>query len=129
MSAVSCFSSQREMTAFTVTFVCVSRPRHIISTIEAIINEAKSVPAILPNVTALQESLAKAQEWISHVESLQSADQFPYLETLESLVNSGRPIPVRLELLPQVCEPMMNYNKKSITKEFSGKPRIVVTLS
>lgn len=104
MSAVSCFSSQREMTAFTVMSVCAYRPRHIISTIEAIINEAKSVPAILPNVTALQESLAKAQEWISHVESLQSADQFPYLETLESLVNSGRPIPVRLELLPQVCE-------------------------
>ena len=78
------------------------RPRHIISTIEAIISEAKGIPAQLPNVIALKEALKKAKDWISSVEAIQMAEHYPYLDILEELVNKGRPIPVRLELLPQV---------------------------
>lgn len=33
---------------------------------------------------------------------LQNSDSYPYLDALESLVNKGRPIPVRLDQLPQV---------------------------
>ena len=33
---------------------------------------------------------------------LQTSESYPYLDVLEGLVNKGRPIPVRLEQLPQV---------------------------
>ena len=33
---------------------------------------------------------------------LKNGEHFPYLDVLESMVMSGRPVPVRLEQLPQV---------------------------
>jgi histone demethylase JARID1 len=33
---------------------------------------------------------------------LQTSESYPYLDVLESLVNKGRPVPVRLEQLPQL---------------------------
>lgn len=79
------------------------RPRHVINTLEAIANEAKDIPAQLPNVAALASALKRAKGWIATVESLQTNEHYPYLEVLEDLVNKGRTIPVRLDLLPQVC--------------------------
>ena len=72
------------------------------TTLEAIINEAKGIPAFLPNVAALKEAVRKAKEWTAKVDSLQNAEHYPYLDILEALVNKGRPIPVRLDQLPQV---------------------------
>lgn len=34
--------------------------------------------------------------------NLQTSESYPYLDVLEGLVNKGRPIPVRLDQLPQV---------------------------
>ena len=34
--------------------------------------------------------------------SFQNSESYPYLDVLETLVNKGRPIPVRLDQLPQV---------------------------
>nr|KAG5711307.1 hypothetical protein BaRGS_006004 [Batillaria attramentaria] len=83
--------------------ICLqARPRHLKSTLEAIINEAKSIPAYLPNVCALREAVRKANEWMAKVEAIQTSESYPYLDALEGLVNKGRPIPVRLEQLPQV---------------------------
>ncbi|XP_021344161.1 lysine-specific demethylase 5A-like, partial [Mizuhopecten yessoensis] len=77
-------------------------PRHVMATLEAIINEAKGIPAYLPNVTALKDALRKAKDWTVRVENVQNSDSYPYLDILETLVNKGRPIPVRLDQLPQV---------------------------
>ncbi len=33
---------------------------------------------------------------------MQNAEHYPYLDVLEAFVNKGRPIPVRLDALPQV---------------------------
>ncbi|XP_064606539.1 lysine-specific demethylase 5A-like isoform X1 [Liolophura sinensis] len=83
--------------------ICLqARPRHIMTTLEAIINEARGIPAFLPNVVALKEAVRKAREWMNKVEGIQSSDLYPYLDVLENMVNKGRPIPVRLDLLPQV---------------------------
>ncbi|KAL5014006.1 hypothetical protein ScPMuIL_008276 [Solemya velum] len=83
--------------------ICLqARPRHVMPTLEAIINEAKGIPAYLPNVCALKEALRKAKEWTSKVEVIQNSDSYPYLDVLENIVNKGRPIPVRLDQLPQV---------------------------
>uniref|UniRef100_F6PM98 Lysine-specific demethylase 5A n=1 Tax=Callithrix jacchus TaxID=9483 RepID=F6PM98_CALJA len=83
--------------------VCLqARPRHSVASLESIVNEAKNIPAFLPNVLSLKEALQKAREWTSKVEAIQSGSNYAYLEQLESLSAKGRPIPVRLEALPQV---------------------------
>lgn len=65
-------------------------------------NEASNIPVCLPNVNTLKEALHKAKEWTTKVEAIQNSDSYPYLDVVESLVNKGRPIPVRLDQLPQV---------------------------
>uniref|UniRef100_G3QPI6 [histone H3]-trimethyl-L-lysine(4) demethylase n=1 Tax=Gorilla gorilla gorilla TaxID=9595 RepID=G3QPI6_GORGO len=83
--------------------VCLqARPRHSVASLESIVNEAKNIPAFLPNVLSLKEALQKAREWTAKVEAIQSGSNYAYLEQLESLSAKGRPIPVRLEALPQV---------------------------
>ncbi|XP_067685038.1 lysine-specific demethylase 5A-like isoform X3 [Haliotis asinina] len=83
--------------------ICLqARPRHVMTTLEAIICEAKAIPAYLPNVCALKEAVRKAKEWTVKVEAIQNGDSYPYLDILENFVNKGRPIPVRLDSLPQV---------------------------
>lgn len=41
------------------------------ATLDAIIAEAKGIPACLPNVNALKDALRKAKEWSSKVEAIQ----------------------------------------------------------
>ncbi|XP_028910355.1 lysine-specific demethylase 5A isoform X2 [Ornithorhynchus anatinus] len=83
--------------------VCLqARPRHSVASLEGIVSEAKNIPAFLPNVLALREALQRAKEWTSKVEAIQSGNNYAYLEQLESLSAKGRPIPVRLDALPQV---------------------------
>lgn len=83
--------------------ICLqARPRHVMSTLEAIVNEASNIPVCLPNVSSLKEALRKAKDWTGKVDAIQSSDSYPYLDVLENLVNKGRPIPVRLDQLPQV---------------------------
>uniref|UniRef100_A0A8C0E712 [histone H3]-trimethyl-L-lysine(4) demethylase n=1 Tax=Balaenoptera musculus TaxID=9771 RepID=A0A8C0E712_BALMU len=83
--------------------VCLqARPRHSVANLESIVNEAKNIPAFLPNVLSLKEALQKAREWTTKVEAIQSGSNYAYLEQLESLSAKGRPLPVRLDALPQV---------------------------
>uniref|UniRef100_A0A670JLC7 [histone H3]-trimethyl-L-lysine(4) demethylase n=1 Tax=Podarcis muralis TaxID=64176 RepID=A0A670JLC7_PODMU len=83
--------------------VCLqARPRQSIAALESIVNEAKNIPAYLPNVLALREALQRARDWTSKVEAIQNGSNYAYLEQLENLSAKGRLIPVRLEALPQV---------------------------
>uniref|UniRef100_A0A8C8SDB6 Lysine-specific demethylase 5A n=1 Tax=Pelusios castaneus TaxID=367368 RepID=A0A8C8SDB6_9SAUR len=83
--------------------VCLqARPRQSMMALENIVNEAKNIPAYLPNVLALREALQRARDWTAKVEAIQNGSNYAYLEQLESLSAKGRPIPVRLDALPQV---------------------------
>ncbi|XP_073177002.1 lysine-specific demethylase 5A isoform X6 [Lepidochelys kempii] len=83
--------------------VCLqARPRQSMMALESIVNEAKNIPAYLPNVLALREALQRARDWTAKVEAIQNCSNYAYLEQLESLSAKGRPIPVRLDALPQV---------------------------
>ncbi|KAE8613560.1 hypothetical protein XENTR_v10007759 [Xenopus tropicalis] len=79
-----------------------ARPQHSMGGIESIIVEAKNIHAYLPNVLALKEALQRAKDWTAKVEAIQSGSHYAYLEQLENLLVKGRPIPVRLDALPQV---------------------------
>uniref|UniRef100_A0A803TX67 Lysine-specific demethylase 5A n=1 Tax=Anolis carolinensis TaxID=28377 RepID=A0A803TX67_ANOCA len=83
--------------------VCLqARPRQSIAALESIVNEAKNIPAYLPNVLALREALQRARDWTAKVEAIQNGSNYAYLEQLENLSAKGRLIPVRLDALPQV---------------------------
>ncbi|XP_064417731.1 lysine-specific demethylase 5A [Latimeria chalumnae] len=83
--------------------ICLqARPRHSLATLESIVNEARNIPAYLPNVLALKEALQRAKDWTAKVEAIQNGSYYAYLEQLESLLVRGRPVPVRLDSLPQV---------------------------
>lgn len=47
------------------------------ATLEAIINEAKGIPAFLPNVSALKDALKKAKDWTHKVETVQVGEIIP----------------------------------------------------
>jgi len=79
-----------------------AKPRHMMGTLEVIVQEASKVRIILPNVNALKEALKKGKEWSERVDKIQNDDYYPYYDILEALVMRGRPIPVRLEQLPQM---------------------------
>ncbi|KAL7982263.1 hypothetical protein Chor_009861 [Crotalus horridus] len=83
--------------------VCLqARPRQSIAALENIVNEAKNIPAYLPNILALREALQRARDWTAKVEAIQNGSNYAYLEQLENLSTKGRLIPVRLDALPQV---------------------------
>ncbi|XP_073400283.1 lysine-specific demethylase 5A isoform X2 [Dendrobates tinctorius] len=79
-----------------------ARPHHSVPSLEGILAEAKNIQAYLPNVLALKEALQRAKDWTSKVEAIQSGSHYAYLEHLECLLSKGRPIPVRLDALPQL---------------------------
>ena len=78
------------------------RPRHVMTTLEAIVNEAAGIPTSLPNISGLKDAIKRAKDWMQRVEQVQAGEHYPYLDILEGLVNKGRPIPVRLDHLPQI---------------------------
>ncbi|XP_038061639.1 lysine-specific demethylase 5A-like isoform X2 [Patiria miniata] len=83
--------------------ICLqTKPCRAMATLETIVNEARNIPAFLPYTALLSEALKKAKEWTRKIEEIQNGEHFPYLDLLESMVMSGRPVPVRLEQLPQV---------------------------
>ncbi|XP_022238310.1 lysine-specific demethylase 5A-like isoform X1 [Limulus polyphemus] len=83
--------------------VCLqAKPQQGLQVLEVMVNEACSIPLYLPNVLTLRDVVKKAKDWVADVESLQNANQYPYVEEFESLVAKARPLPVHLELLPQL---------------------------
>lgn len=56
----------------------------------------------LLQISATCSFIVVSSSYIYLVFDLQNSDSYPYLDALESLVNKGRPIPVRLDQLPQV---------------------------
>ena len=44
----------------------------------------------------------QAQAWLTQIESVQNAEHFPYLETLETIVAKARPIPVYFDVISGV---------------------------
>ena len=53
------------------------RQKHPPATLAAIIKEAENIPALLPNIQALKEALAKARAWIADVEEIQVGSRDP----------------------------------------------------
>ncbi|XP_068602860.1 lysine-specific demethylase 5C [Brachionichthys hirsutus] len=83
--------------------ICLEQSqKHPLSTLEAIVNEAKLIPVKLPNITALQGCLSRARAWVTDLEEIQNGEHYPCLDDLEGLVAIGRDLPVFMEELRQL---------------------------
>ncbi|KAK6308224.1 hypothetical protein J4Q44_G00214950 [Coregonus suidteri] len=83
--------------------ICLEqRQKHPLSTLEAIVNEAKLIPVKLPNILSLQGCLSRAKAWVTDLEEIQNGEHYPCLDDLEGLVAIGRDLPVRMEELRQL---------------------------
>ena len=64
--------------------------------------QAKEIPVQLPTVQVVCDMLDRAEEWSKDAQQIQDSDSIPHLDKLKSMLASGRPIPVKLELLAQL---------------------------
>ena len=67
-----------------------------------LLSRARQIPVQLPSVSSLTEALDRAREWGRQAQAIQDLDKHPHYDTLKTMLASGRPIPVRLELLAQL---------------------------
>ena len=80
------------------------RPGITLSEAEELLKEAESVPAMLPSVVSLKDTVKKARDWVNKVTAIEDAEINPLLETVEGLVSRGRPIQLQLDRLPKLEE-------------------------
>ena len=64
--------------------------------------EGEAISGGLPNLAKLKDSVSKAKEWLDKAKTLANGENFPFLDTLEQLVAKGRPLPIKLEQLPNL---------------------------
>lgn len=57
--------------SYILVIFVVFRPRHAMATLETIVNEARNIPAFLPNTAALNEALKRAKDWTRKMEEIQ----------------------------------------------------------
>lgn len=57
--------------SFSLKVFCMSRQKHHLSTLEAIVNEAQLIPVQLPNILSLQACLSRARAWVTDLEEIQ----------------------------------------------------------
>ena len=69
---------------------------------EELLKEAEEVPAMLPSVVTLRDTVKKARDWVNKVTAVEEAEVAPLLETIEGLVTRGRPIALQLEPLSRL---------------------------
>ena len=98
-----------------------AKPRLPLSEVEALVSEGEAISSGLPSLSTLKEAVRKAKEWLSKAEGLKHPDNYPYLDSLESLVARGRPLPVRLEPLP-----FLEVQVSDMTPEQMGRVRTLL---
>lgn len=81
-----------------------SGTQHEIPEIEELLLRADSINGKLQSQGMLEDALKKAKEWLATVEILQTNEHYPYLHTLENVVNRGKNIPFQLEELKRMEE-------------------------
>ena len=65
--------------------------------VEKLIKDGDAISDALPSLNILKESAKKAKEWLTKSgELLKHPDHKQYIDVLETLVQRGRPLPVKL---------------------------------
>ena len=72
------------------TVSLLSRPRHSLSSLAAVVKEIEEIPAHLPNGAVLKDSVQRARDWLQEVEALQVGFQSPRLSAPLGGAGMGR---------------------------------------
>ncbi len=72
------------------------------SDVEKLVRDGEGISNSLPSLVSLKESVKKACDWWVRADALKNMENYPFLETLEALVAKGRPLPVKLDPLPNL---------------------------
>ena len=64
--------------------------------------QAKEIPVQLPTALVICDTLDRAEGWSKGAQLIQDGDKPPHFDKLKGMLASGRPIPVKLELLAQL---------------------------
>lgn len=65
--------------------------------IQELLRYGKNVKGHLPSFTILKEAMDRAKEVLEQIEALQSNENYPYLDSLEYIINNAKSIPFQLE--------------------------------
>ena len=77
-----------------------AKPRLSLNEVEKLIKDGEAISDALPTLNTLKESAKKAKEWLAKSNELvKHPDHKPYIDVLETLVQRGRPLPVKLDAL------------------------------
>lgn len=77
--------------------------RHI-PMLEELLEKAENIDGVLPSFVPLKDAVKRVKEWLTTVEILQTNENYPYIHTLENIVNRGKYIPFQLEELKKMSE-------------------------
>jgi len=76
------------------------KPRLSLAEVEKLIKDGDAISDALPTLNILKESAKKAKEWLTKSgELMKHPDHKQYIDVLETLVQRGRPLPVKLDCL------------------------------
>lgn len=81
--------------------IACGRPKHTLSTVEAILSESDGMRVYLPNIELLREAVQRSMRWVAKAEGMLHSPH-PTLEQLKNMNAKAKILPVRLDLLPQV---------------------------
>lgn len=87
---------------------CFESGTYEIAEIEQLLEEAEHIEGNLPMQPTLKSALDKAKEWLAGIERLQTNENYPYFETLETVVNRGKTIPFHMEELKRMEDHLDN---------------------
>jgi [histone H3]-trimethyl-L-lysine4 demethylase len=65
--------------------------------IQELLRYGKQIKGHLPSFTILKEAMDRAKDIIEQIEALQSNENYPYLDSLEYIINNAKSIPFQLE--------------------------------
>lgn len=83
-------------------FAGLFRPCHDVDYFNDLLAKGRNIPVHLPSVSSLTDVLDTANQWSRQAQALQDSDKHPHYDTLKTMLSSGRPIPIKLDLLAQL---------------------------
>lgn len=87
-----------------VNDVLVTQAAVKLEDVEALLRRGREINCFLPSYASLKEALARAKECLLHLETLQSHENYPLLETLEFILARARSLPFMLEPIQKMEE-------------------------
>lgn len=79
-----------------------SRPLQPMEYFTDLLARARTIPVHLPSVSTVTDIIETANQWNRQAQAIQDSDYHPHYNTLKTMLSSGRPIPIKLDLLAQL---------------------------